>query len=303
MERKDFSLTALVPLWTRWMLHWQGSRSDGSTARLVQALFGQSYGWLCAGAGPILLAMRLSDWLAIAPLEKPTLASMLSARTFFFDKALTAALASVEQVVILGAGFDTRLFELCKSRELGLFEVDRIETQTVKRQALEKSGIDVGEVNFVAVDFACKSWTQVLVSNGFDPRKRTFFLWEGVTYYLSAAEIRQGFVLIDEVCGEGSVIAFDFFSEALVGGEGIVGIGRAALDFIGEPLRFGVNVSRGIEAGLSELMVGTGLALDSVQVVDSWIGEKPMPGSTDVLGGFAIARKQNHRTVAESQSK
>ena len=294
LKEKDFSMTSLAPLIVRWVMHWQGIRSDPSVTQLVRVLFGPSYSLLCAGAGPVLLATRVADWLA-APPSETTLASMLSDRTLFFDKALTRALESIEQVVILGAGFDTRLFMLRQNQGLDLFEVDRIETQAVKKQALEKCGINFDEVHFVAVNFADEDWMQVLISNGFNPEKRTFFLWEGVTYYLTKAEVEKGFAVIDECCGDGSAIAFDFFSEALVTGKGAASLGTAALDLIGEPLRFGLDVSEGVRAGLADIIADTGLVLDELQTIDTWIGEKSRPAfgsiSRHVLGGFAIFRK------------
>ena len=291
--KDNFSVTSLAPLLMRWMMHWTGRRPDTSVARLVQALFGPSYGLLCAGMGPVLFAMMLSDWGAIArPVarpEKTTLANMLADRTFFFDKALNAALKSAQQVVILGAGFDTRLFELCQGQELGLFEVDRIETQRAKRQALEKGGVNIGNVHFVAVDFTSEDWMQMLILSGFEPGKRTFFLWEGVTYYLIEADVRKGLILLDQACSDGSVIAFDFFSKRLVNSEGIVGIGMSAFNLVGEPLRFGVDVSEGVRAGLAKMMTGTRWKLGELQVVDSWVNLGSDALEKDVLGGFAIA--------------
>ncbi|EDX84421.1 methyltransferase, putative, TIGR00027 family [Synechococcus sp. PCC 7335] len=298
---KHFSITALVPLLVRWMMHWQGRRPDASAARLVQVLFGQSYSLLCAGMGPVLLAIGVADWLAIASPPKTserTLASMLRDRTVFFDQALSVALVSVEQVVILGAGFDTRLYEYCRGRDLGLFEVDQIETQAVKKQALKQSGIDIGNVHFVTVNFADEDWMQGLISGGFNLGKRTFFLWEGVTYYLTKAEVEKGFALMNQVCGDGSAIAFDFFSEALVNDER-TRLGTAVFNMIGEPLRFGLEVSKGVEAGLVDIIANTGLSLDKVQTIESWIGEKPEPAgraasgllSGNVLGGFATLKK------------
>ncbi len=142
-------------------MHQQESRSDESADRLVRSLLGEKYGWLWASVRPILWVMKLLPGWAGPDRSRTTLATMLYDRTLFFDEALTAALSSVEQVVILGAGFDTRLFKFCLGRGLGLFEVDQIETQVVKKQALSKSGIALDEVQFVAVDFIRGDWIEV----------------------------------------------------------------------------------------------------------------------------------------------
>ncbi len=276
------------------MLHQQESRSDESADRLVRSLLGEKYGWLWASVRPILWAMKLLPGWAGPDRSRTTLASMLYDRTLFFDEALTAALSSVEQVVILGAGFDTRLFKFCLGRGLGLFEVDQIETQVVKKQALSKSGIALDEVQFVAVDFVRGDWMEVLISNGFKPQKRTFFLWEGVTYYLTEAAVKQGFSLMAAASADGSLVAFDFFSEALIR-ENKVRIGTALLDLIGEPLCFGIDACEGVKTGLAAVMAETGFELSELRVVESWIGERFKPaylsGHGSVLGGLAIAQK------------
>ncbi len=208
------------------------------------------------------------------------------------------AMNSVEQIVILGAGFDTRLFELCLHRGLALFEVDQIETQRVKRQALVKSNLDCNEVTFVAVDFAQVDWIQALISAGFDSQKRTFFLWEGVTYYLTEPAVKAAFSLMSESSSTGSAVAFDFFSKALVERESPATPATTILDWMGEPLQFGIgsDTSRrmnkeetrtAIEALLSE----TDFRLSELQVVNTWIDEPYQFASPGVLGGVAIAQK------------
>ncbi len=277
------------------MLHQRGTRSDVSADRLVRSLLGSNYGWLRASVASILWTLEsLPEWIRPGQAEKLTLASMLQDRTLFFDEALTAALSSVEQVVVLGAGYDTRLFEFCLGRGLGLFEVDQIETQKLKRQALSESGIAVDEVQFVSVDFALGDWMEVLISSGFEPWRRTFFLWEGVTYYLTEEAVKKGFALMAAASGEGSMVAFDFFSKALVR-ENAAAIGTAVLDLIGEPLRFGVDTHDDARLGLAAVMAGTGFSLSELRLVNDWIGgslESALPNvSGGVLGGLAIAHK------------
>jgi methyltransferase (TIGR00027 family) len=227
---------------------------------------------------------------------------MLHERTLFFDKALIAALDSVEQIVILGAGYDTRLFEFCSNRELALFEVDQIETQQVKRQALAKSNIHCHEVTFVAVDFAQEDWMQALTAAGFTPGKRTFFLWEGVTYYLTEPTVKAALSLMSEFSSAGSAVAFDFLSKALVKGESLSAFGlapaTAILNWIGEPLQFGIGSETNrrmnkeeTRTAIEALLSATDFNLRDLRVVDNWIDDPYRLASSNVLGGLAIAQK------------
>ena len=107
----------------------------------------------------------------------------LQCRTCYFD-AIVSAHAQMAQLVVLGAGFDTRCYRL-ERRPSRCFEVDAPTTQAEKLEVLHEVGVDASHVTFVAVDFANEDWMANLCNAGFDPSLPTLFLWEGVTYYLS----------------------------------------------------------------------------------------------------------------------
>jgi methyltransferase (TIGR00027 family) len=109
---------------------------------------------------------------------------MFGHRTTFFDEAMLSYLDKVEQVVILGAGWDTRAYGLARREGVRVYEVDAVETQTQKRSSLEIAKIDSSHVIFAIVDFNKESWLDALLRIGFDPGKPTFVLSEGVTLYL-----------------------------------------------------------------------------------------------------------------------
>lgn len=108
--------------------------------------------------------------------------SMFNARTTFFDRALVDFLPRVTQLVVLGAGWDTRAYGLPES--VRVFEVDAPDTQSRKRALLAECEIDASGVTFASVDFNRESWLDRLVAEDLDPSRSTFVLWEGVTYYL-----------------------------------------------------------------------------------------------------------------------
>jgi methyltransferase (TIGR00027 family) len=109
------------------------------------------------------------------------------ARTRLIDDLMMDSLKSgLEQVVILGAGFDARAYRLLHPAKTRFFEVDQPSTSRTKRRLLaECLGALPSDVAFVEVDFNQQELGPALEQAGFEPQQPTFFLWEGVTNYLT----------------------------------------------------------------------------------------------------------------------
>jgi O-methyltransferase involved in polyketide biosynthesis len=94
---------------------------------------------------------------------------------------------------VLGGGFDTTLFkpEVVRATAKGvrLFEVDRYPTQKLKCDAVEAAGLDTTHITYVPCDFIKENWLDCLKLAGFDVNKKTYILWEGVTYYLDKSAV------------------------------------------------------------------------------------------------------------------
>ena len=131
----------------------------------------------------------------------------ISGRCQFGDDAIRKATKEgIKQIVILGAGNDTRLHRLPDLPE-ALFEVDAPATQKFKLIAL--TGLKNNKVKFVAANFEKESWLQKLVEAGFDPKKKSLIIWDGVSYYLTDAAIRATLSSIAK-CAKGTRLVFDF---------------------------------------------------------------------------------------------
>ena len=91
------------------------------------------------------------------------------------------------QVVILGAGFDYRIYHLSGTRSVTAFEVDHPATVAAKRSRL-RTLIErlPPNVHFVQIDFSRQSLAEVLPLASFDSGRSTVFIGEGVTNYLTA---------------------------------------------------------------------------------------------------------------------
>jgi methyltransferase (TIGR00027 family) len=194
------------------------------------------------------------------------------ARTRYFDDLLQQRLAAgAEQLVILGAGYDSRPYRFADQLAgVQVFEVDHPATSTAKQA---KVGALFGKVPanvaYVEVDFTVDKLADKLLGCGYRTTHPTVFLWEGVTPYLNleAVDTVLGFVMAGAAAG--SAIVFDYVLHSVV--EGTCTLRGAANEFAkmsrtSEPLTFGIDegqaptflASRGfqnvVDVGAQELM-------------------------------------------------
>ncbi len=118
-----------------------------------------------------------------------------------------------EQVVILGAGLDTRAIRLGQGKTQ-FFEIDKKEVCAFKAERLRSSGYWPGS-RFVPCDYTADDFIQLLVDQDFDLNKRTYFLWEGNTMYLREAHIRSVLTTIRENVPSCEV-SFDYLTKSLL---------------------------------------------------------------------------------------
>jgi methyltransferase (TIGR00027 family) len=142
------------------------------------------------------------------------------ARTKVLDDALVAAVDDgIEQLVILGAGYDSRPYRLPGCARLRVFEVDHPDTQTVKRQVLARAhGQLPTHVHFVAVDFDHDDLAAALERAGFRTGRPTFVLWEGVASYLTPEAVDATMRWAHDATGRPSELAFTYVHRGLIDG-------------------------------------------------------------------------------------
>jgi methyltransferase (TIGR00027 family) len=152
---------------------------------------------------------------------------------------------NIPQVVFLGAGYDTRPYRFKDLiRDTKIFELDAQPTQQCKKEILHQTNISIpGQVVFVPVNFETDDLKEALLGAGFDRDKRTLFIWEGVTYYLSAVVVDNTLSFIKLNSPPGSSICFDYASlspEALNNGNAKKIRERMKSRYPNEPTRFGI---------------------------------------------------------------
>ncbi len=182
-------------------------------------------------------------------------------RTRFIDEALEAALAAgTAQVVILGSGFDARAYRMEALREARVFEVDEPATLAEKRERIEsRLGSMPVHVRTVAVDFERDDLAERLTAAGFEPGEPAFFIWEGVTGYLSAEAVDATLRKLAELGAPGSRVVFTFLDAGPLAREGGEEGAGATIDVVrraGEPFRFGLD-----PAELPDYLAERGFAL------------------------------------------
>ncbi len=135
------------------------------------------------------------------------------ARTAWFDRLMLQQLCKhTPQIVILGAGFDSRAVRF--SPMLGnsvVFELDREATQNEKLRIYHENHVAVPEnVRFVPVDFEQDAWSSSLVDAGFLNTINSLFIWEGVTFYLTPQAVSNVLLQLSACMNASSVLSFDY---------------------------------------------------------------------------------------------
>jgi methyltransferase (TIGR00027 family) len=207
---------------------------------------------------------------ATAELLAPGARGIAVGRTRFIDDALLSAVKEVDQIVILGAGYDSRAYRLTLPSDVSVFEVDHPATQARKRRTLAPLlRRTPSRVTFVAVDFDRDSLASALAANGFAAGRRNFFIWEGVTEYLQPTSVDATLQFVVEASAPGTWLAFTYTDIRLIDGRKRFRGGRRLLALSrlgGEPYCFGIDPSdlRAFLAGrhfeLIEDIAGAGYA-------------------------------------------
>jgi len=182
------------------------------------------------------------------------------ARTRLIDDAVAWALGNqVEQIVLLGAGFDCRALRLPNIERARVFELDQAPVIRRKVERLSRRGVASDRhVVRVALDFERDSLEQALSDADFAREQPAFFVWEGVTNYLNAEAVDRVLGYVAQAA-PGSRILFTYVHRGAIDGSvGFVGLGRLGrtLSRVGEPWTFGID-----PAHIADYLLERGLSL------------------------------------------
>ena len=281
-KRLEVSQTAIEIINGRWTMHVFGLRKDDATAALISVLPNTSKLGLWLVLWPLWVQARIAGQSLLYPrvpnAGDETIADMIAARTTHFDAIIARAIEEVDQFVLLGAGYDTRAYGGLVSSSVAFFEVDQAAVQDHKRTMIDAAGIRCEQVNFVPVDFNKDDLFRQLTEAGFDSSRKTLFLWEGVSLYLSAEQVASTLEMLKQQAAASSVIVADLYAERLIKTLGKASASQRVLEMTGETLEFGLPFASDWRAVLSEF-----IAAKSLQQ-----GETHFLGANNKAGPFAV---------------
>src|SRR5262245_1344265 len=144
----------------------------------------------------------------------PAVKDMVKTRTRYFDDMLERQIAAgVGQVVILGAGLDTRAVRK-QSAAVRYFEIDDPATVELKRRCYTAARI-APRVALIPGNYVTDGLIDLLRSNGFDFDVPTYFIWEGNVMYMPLAHDKQTMRQMKASVRRFRV-SFDYLSESVI---------------------------------------------------------------------------------------
>lgn len=172
----------------------------------------------------------------------------VNARTHHIDTLLKQEVArGVKQVVILGAGLDSRAYRFREAMpRVHFFEVDLPDMQNQKKdQVIKILGALPSNVTYVPIDFNKETLKTVLEKTGYKASLKTYFIFEGVTYYIIEEGVSSTINFIAQNSAPGSSVIFDYMVKRVIKGDysGCPDMEEPMRDVanIGEPWIFGME--------------------------------------------------------------
>ena len=287
----------------RWRPHGKAMQRTANTSpssvrsnrRVGAASVRRSYARLFA---PEMLVVEAGGWPAIGSailsysIRPGVRSAAIAGRT---STRACAASHRVSVNVILGAGYDCRAYRVAELSACRVFEVT-IPTRS-RTNATRCCELPIPpHVRQVATDFNKQSFAREMRDAGFDPSRRTFFIWEGVAGYLTADAVDATLRWIAS-SAENSELVFTYLHKDLfTDPESFGGLRhvRAVLKDSNEPWVFGID-----PADIASYLAARGFAL----IEDLGAGEfrarylRCWPGA---LHGFEFYRIA-HARVADAK--
>jgi methyltransferase (TIGR00027 family) len=138
-------------------------------------------------------------------------------RTRYIDDVASAGLAEgIRQLVILGAGLDTRPCRLPGVEQVKVFEVDLpIVQANKKKKVIGHLGRVPSNVTYIPIDFDTQPLETVFSSTTYDITQPAVFLWEGVSQYVTAEAASRIFAFVGKAA-QGSTLVFTYVLKSII---------------------------------------------------------------------------------------
>jgi methyltransferase (TIGR00027 family) len=144
----------------------------------------------------------------------PPAKDLVKTRTKYFDETLERQiLEGYHQIVLLGAGLDTRAVRKAASSVV-FFEIDDEATMRFKKARYEEQGIQAN-VRFIPGNYVTDDLISLLKTNGFNFELPTYLIWEGNTMYLPLEVTKQTISQIRKHLKQFR-LSFDYMADAVI---------------------------------------------------------------------------------------
>jgi methyltransferase (TIGR00027 family) len=225
------------------------------------------------------------------------------ARTKYIDDLLEQTISDgVEQVIILGAGFDTRALRLNFLENISLIEIDHPDTSNIKIEKLKNTiGHLPSNVKYYQLDFKKQSLTDLANEYNLNLDIPTTFIWEGVTNYLNQEAVDKTFEFIQKFSDKTYIIFTYIDKQVLDNPQAFQGTEQLFknLKKSEEPYTFGIQPDM-----LPEYLKKFDITLIENKSADEY-RNKYIPERTNIIKGYefyrvAFAKRVNQEKIFES---
>ncbi|HMI84024.1 MAG TPA: class I SAM-dependent methyltransferase [Polyangiaceae bacterium] len=163
----------------------------------------------------------------------------------YFDDAIDEAVRNgARQVVLVGAGYDSRAFRRSALAAVKIFEVDHPDTQRRKTEIVRRIFGRLPEhVRYLPLD-ATRGDLRQLPERGFERSSPTVFALEGFLWYMPPDVARAILQAIAELAAPGSEVIFDYILPSVVAGTCLLEGAEKHRQYCarrGEPILFGIE--------------------------------------------------------------
>jgi methyltransferase (TIGR00027 family) len=248
-------------------MHYFNTRPDSLSVAFITKFPCESQFGLWSTMGALIISQRFFGFTTkLGKVPEPgeeTLVSMVGRRLLMFDRIVRKYVDEMEQIVILGAGFDLITLHYTEGKKVNVFELDQAQTLNIKVETLKKADIKHDWITYIPVDYSNESWVDKLQDAGFDKTKTTLFLWQSVSLYLEVDVVKETLGKMADLCVDGSIIAQDLYSQAYISGEISKTVKKASnlMARMGEPWTFGIDMSDNPKTAVELFLKGCGLAM------------------------------------------
>jgi methyltransferase (TIGR00027 family) len=199
-------------------------RASDARLRRRRQLLGDSYARLFV-RNPWYRMLRLTPETSLMGLKIfdracGGLTAEIVLRTRHFDDELVAAAANgIEQVVLVGAGYDSSALRHPELSRVTFFEIDHPSTQRAKLAILDRHSLHRPNVVFAPLDLERgQRLSTVLQEAGFNPTRPCLIGWHGVSFFLTPEAFQQALLGMAMLCAPGSRLVFDYMDESVIDG-------------------------------------------------------------------------------------